>query len=92
MNETALRESAANSPAGNAQLSQPASETGLRSESEPNSVTWGPAALEQRRKRTRDHLTKIAARREDWRLHLWLRALSHSSLTIAVEGAKAAST
>src|SRR5216110_3475590 len=66
MNETALRGSAANSPTGNAQVSQPASEAGLTSECEPNSVTWGPAALEQRRNRTRDHLTKIAARREDW--------------------------
>src|SRR6266480_4882467 len=27
---------------------------------------WGPAALEQRRERTRDHLAKIAARRESW--------------------------
>src|ERR1041385_5171979 len=31
-----------------------------------NSQTWGPAALEQRRERTRDHLSKIAARRETW--------------------------
>src|SRR5438128_9502572 len=66
MNETALRGSAANSPSGNAQVSQPASEAGLTSECEPNSVTWGPAALEQRRRRTRDHLTKIAARRQSW--------------------------
>jgi len=66
MNETALRGSAANSPTANTQLPQPASEAGLTSECEPNSVTWGPAALEQRRNRTRDHLTKIAARREDW--------------------------
>ena len=27
---------------------------------------WGPAALEQRRERTRDHLAKIAGRRETW--------------------------
>src|SRR5947208_3940894 len=66
MNETALRGSAANSPTANTQLPQPASEAGLTSECEPNSVNWGPAALEQRRNRTRDHLTKIAARREDW--------------------------
>src|SRR5438874_7143699 len=66
MDETALRGVSSNSPTGNAQVSQPASEAGLISECEPNSVTWGPAALEQRRKRTRDHLTKIAARREDW--------------------------
>src|SRR6266436_8729966 len=66
MNETALRGSAANSPTGNAQVSQPASEPDLTSECEPNSMTWGPAALEQRRRRTQDHLTKIANRREDW--------------------------
>src|SRR5437773_4382572 len=66
MNEAALRGSAANSPTANTQLPQPASEAGLTSECELNSVTWGPAALEQRRNRTRDHLTKIAARREDW--------------------------
>ena len=28
--------------------------------------TWGPAALEQRRERSRDHLAKIAVRREGW--------------------------
>lgn len=36
------------------------------SEYEPNRFTWGPAALEERRQRTRDHLAKIAARRESW--------------------------
>ena len=33
---------------------------------ESKTSTWGPAALEQRRERTRDHLAKIAARRESW--------------------------
>ena len=33
---------------------------------ETNTSTWGPAALEQRRERTRDHLAKIATRRESW--------------------------
>src|SRR5206468_12499353 len=66
MNEMALSGYAANSATGNAQVSQHASEAGHINECEPNSVTCGPAALEQRRKRTRDHLTKIAARREDW--------------------------
>jgi SAM-dependent methyltransferase len=28
--------------------------------------TWGPAALEQRRERSQNHLAKIAARREGW--------------------------
>jgi SAM-dependent methyltransferase len=31
--------------------------------------TWGPAALDQRRNRTRDHLAKIAPRRESWIKH-----------------------
>jgi hypothetical protein len=35
-------------------------------ESEPRTESWGLAALEQRRGRTRDHLAKIAARREGW--------------------------
>src|SRR5215831_18891218 len=33
---------------------------------ETSREVWGPAALEQRRERTRDHLAKIAARRESW--------------------------
>lgn len=35
-------------------------------ESDPRTESWGPAALEQRRERTRDHLANIAARRETW--------------------------
>jgi SAM-dependent methyltransferase len=35
-------------------------------ESEAKRGTWGPAALEERRERTRNHLAKIAVRREDW--------------------------
>src|SRR5438270_2939887 len=38
----------------------------LSNEPEPNAETWGPAALEQRRKRTGHDLAKIAARRESW--------------------------
>jgi SAM-dependent methyltransferase len=34
-------------------------------ECEPN-VAWGPAALEERRQRTRNHLVQIAPRRESW--------------------------
>ena len=33
---------------------------------EPIAERWGPAALEERRERTRDHLATIAARRESW--------------------------
>jgi len=36
------------------------------SEPETKKGTWGPAALEQRRERTRNHLAKIAVRRESW--------------------------
>ena len=35
-------------------------------ERETSRDVWGPAALEQRRERTRDHLAKIATRRESW--------------------------
>jgi SAM-dependent methyltransferase len=35
-------------------------------EPEVNRDVWGPAALEQRRERTRQHLASIVARRESW--------------------------
>ena len=35
-------------------------------EPEANKGTWGPAALEQRRERSRNHLAKIAIRRDGW--------------------------
>jgi SAM-dependent methyltransferase len=35
-------------------------------EPEANKGTWGPAALEQRRERSRNHLAKIAVRRDGW--------------------------
>ena len=35
-------------------------------EPEAKKSTWGPAALEQRRERSRNHLAKIAGRREGW--------------------------
>jgi 2-polyprenyl-3-methyl-5-hydroxy-6-metoxy-1,4-benzoquinol methylase len=38
----------------------------LLNQREPNADKWGLAALEQRRRRTQDHLAKIAARRESW--------------------------
>jgi SAM-dependent methyltransferase len=40
--------------------------TGAQSNSE---LTWGPAALEQRRQRTRGHLAEIAPRRDGWITH-----------------------
>jgi SAM-dependent methyltransferase len=35
----------------------------------PSAETWGTAALDQRRKRTQDHLARIAPRRESWIKH-----------------------
>lgn len=35
----------------------------------PSTETWGTAALDQRRKRTRDHLARIARRPESWIKH-----------------------
>ena len=43
-----------------------AGQAALTTESDVRAETWGPAALEQRRERTRDHLARIAARRETW--------------------------
>ena len=39
---------------------------GVLNEPEAKKGTWGPAALEQRRERSRNHLAKIAGRREGW--------------------------
>src|SRR5437870_9965274 len=59
-----------NSAAGSANINSPLNDSegagALLKQDEANSQRWGPAALEGRRERTRDHLTKIAARREDW--------------------------
>src|SRR4029077_16754465 len=41
-----------------------AGQASLTTESDVRVEMWGPAALEQRRERTRDHLVRIAARRE----------------------------
>jgi SAM-dependent methyltransferase len=40
--------------------------TALVTESDASREIWGLAALEQRREQTRDHLAKIAARRDTW--------------------------
>jgi SAM-dependent methyltransferase len=50
---------------------------------------WGPAALEQRRERTRDHLAKIAGRREGWiRRNSYYYALLYRLLRFLVEPQK----
>jgi Glycosyl transferase family 2/Methyltransferase domain len=66
MKEAAVRNSAARSATVNSSLNSSGSMAANADKCEPNAVTWGPAALEQRRERTRDHLAKIAARRENW--------------------------
>jgi 2-polyprenyl-3-methyl-5-hydroxy-6-metoxy-1,4-benzoquinol methylase len=66
MKEAAVRSSAVRSATANSALDGSGGIAALAYESEPNAATWGPAALEQRRERTRDHLAKIAARRENW--------------------------
>ncbi len=59
-----------NSAAGSANINSPLNNSdgvgAVLKQHEANSQRWGPAALEQRRERTRDHLAKIAARRETW--------------------------
>src|SRR5437762_13273007 len=59
-----------NSAAGSANINSPLNDSdgvdAVLKRHETNSQRWGPAALEQRRARTRDHLAKIAARRETW--------------------------
>ena len=66
MKEAAVQNSAARSAAVNSPLNDSGHVDTLLSQREPNIERWGPAALEQRRERTRDPLLKIAARRETW--------------------------
>jgi hypothetical protein len=66
MKQAAVQNSAARSAAVNSPLNDRGRADTLLSHGEPNTQRWGPAALEQRRERTRDHLAKIAGRRETW--------------------------
>jgi hypothetical protein len=66
MKQDAVQNSAARSAAVNSPLNDSGRADALLSQGEPNTQRWGPAALEQRRERTRDHLAKIAGRRETW--------------------------
>jgi 2-polyprenyl-3-methyl-5-hydroxy-6-metoxy-1,4-benzoquinol methylase len=58
------------SAAGSANITQPLNDServgAFPNQREPIAERWGPAALEERRERTRDHLAAIAARRESW--------------------------
>src|SRR5689334_5585656 len=64
MKEAAMRSPAARPAALNSPLDGSGSVVDFAGEL--NAAPWGPAALEQRRERTRDHLSKIATRRETW--------------------------
>ena len=66
MKQAAVQNSAARSAAVNSPLNDGGRADALLSQGEPNIERWGPAALEQTRERTRDHLAKIAGRRETW--------------------------
>src|ERR1700741_2435411 len=66
MKEVAMQSSAARSTTGSSPLDGSGSVAALAGQGEANAAMWGPAALEQRRERTRNHLAKIAARRENW--------------------------
>jgi len=89
MKEAAVRSSAARSAAVNSQLNGSGSMAALADECEPNGATWGPAALEQRRERTRDHLAKIAPRRENWiNRNRYYYELLHRLLRFLVEPQK----
>ena len=49
------------------------------SEPEAKRGTWGPAALEKRRERTRNHLAKLAVRRESWKPRSFAQRVEPSS-------------
>src|ERR1700747_240989 len=66
MKEAVVPNSAASPANINSPLNDSDQAGAVLEQHETNSQAWGPAALEQRRERTRDHLAKIAARRETW--------------------------
>src|SRR6476660_436008 len=56
---------------------------------EPIAESWGPAALEQRRERTRNHVARIASRRESWiNRNRYYYELLHRLLRFLVEPQK----
>jgi SAM-dependent methyltransferase len=65
MKEAAVETSVADAGALNSASNDADGITAPLNECEPNAA-WGPAALEQRRQRTRNHLAQIAPRREIW--------------------------
>ena len=66
MKEAVVPSSAADSANVNPPLNDSNRLGAFPNQREPITESWGPAALEERRERTRDQLAKIAARRESW--------------------------
>ena len=66
MKEAVVPSSAAGPVNTNPPLTESEKVGAFSNQREPIAESWGPAALEERRERTRDQLAKIAARRESW--------------------------
>jgi len=66
MKEAVVPSSAAGPVNTNPPLNESEKVGAFSNQREPIAESWGPAALEERRERTRDQLAKIAARRENW--------------------------
>ncbi len=66
MKEAVVPSSAAGPVNTNPPLNESEKVGAFSNQCEPIAESWGPAALEERRERTRDQLAKIAARRESW--------------------------
>jgi SAM-dependent methyltransferase len=66
MKEAVVPSSAAGPVNTNPPLNESEKVGAFSNQREPIAESWGPAALEERRERTRDQLAKIAARRESW--------------------------
>ena len=66
MKEAVVPSSAASPVNTNPPLNESEKVGAFSNQREPIAESWGPAALEERRERTRDQLAKIAARRESW--------------------------
>jgi 2-polyprenyl-3-methyl-5-hydroxy-6-metoxy-1,4-benzoquinol methylase len=66
MKEAVVPSSAAGPVNTNPPLNESEKVGAFSNQREAIAESWGPAALEERRERTRDQLAKIAARRESW--------------------------
>ena len=66
MKEAVVPSSAAGPVNTNSPVNESEKVGAFSNQREPIAESWGPAALEERRERTRDQLARIAARRESW--------------------------